>query len=96
MRRSARGLLWAGTAEVAQAGLMGCGLLALAWLTHPGAAPGARAAADGAQPRRGAHAVAGQQPGDRALADGVLVVDAAGVVHAANPAARTMLGPTWR
>jgi hypothetical protein len=35
MRRSARGSLWAGTAEVAQAGLMGCGLLALAWLTTP-------------------------------------------------------------
>lgn len=89
----ARASLWAGTAEVAQAGLMGCGLLALAWLTNTLAL---RLAREQQLTVRSRAEVRMQSLVNNlvieTLADGVLVVDAAGVVHAANPAARGMLG----
>ena len=89
----ARAGLWASTAEVAQAGLMGCGLLAAAWLTNTLAL---RLAREQQLTARGRAEVRMQSLVNNlvieSMADGVLVVDAGCVVHAANPAAHGMLG----
>ena len=89
----ARATLWASTADVAQAGLMGAGLLALAWLTNTLAL---RLAREQQLTARGRAEVRMQSLVNNlvieTLADGVLVVDAARTVRAANPAARLMLG----
>ncbi len=89
----ARASLWAGAADAAQAGLTGAGLLALAWLTNSLALRLAREQ----QLARRSRAEARMQSlvnnlVIETLADGVLVVNVDGVVHAANPAARVMLG----
>ena len=89
----ARASLWDSTANVAQAGLMGCGLLALAWLTNTLAL---RLAREQQLTARSRAEVRMQSLVNNlvieTLADGVLVVDAGHTVHAANPAARVMLG----
>lgn len=85
---------WTSTTNIAQAGLTGAGLLILAWLTsqlsvrlrrEEGAAR--RSQAEAQMQSRVSRLVL------QALPDGVLVVDAAGRVRAANPAARAMLAP---
>lgn len=84
---------WAGTAELVQAGLLGAGLLALAWLTNSMAVRLARE-----QERAHRNRAEAQMQSlvnnlvIETLADGVLVVDASGTVRAANPAAHRMLG----
>ena len=89
----ARASLWAGTADLAQAGLMGAGLMALAWLTNTLAM---RLAREQEQARR--NRVEAQMQAlvnnlvIEALTDGVLVVDASYRVRVANPAAHRMLG----
>ena len=84
---------WANTADLAQAGLTGAGLLLLALLTHQMAA---RLAREEALARR--NRVEAQVQAlvanlvVESLSDGVLVVDSTLLVRTANPAARVMLG----
>ena len=76
-----------------QAGLSGIGFFALAFLAHQLAL---RLAREEAAAREGRRAALMQTQVNRlvieTLADGVLVVDPGGKVHAANPAARELLG----
>ncbi len=82
-----------GATELAQAGLMGAGLLALAWLTHHLAV---RLRREQLMARRSRTEAQMQTLVNNlvieTLNDGVLVVDTHGTVRAANPAARLMLG----
>jgi two-component system sensor histidine kinase PilS (NtrC family) len=77
-----------------QSGLTGTGFFALAFLAHQLAV---RLAREEAAARAGRKAATLQAQVNQlvidTLADGVLVVDANGGVHAANPAARELLGP---
>ena len=84
---------WADTADLAQAGLTGAGLLLLALLTHQMAARLAREEALARRNRVEAHVQAMVNAMViEALPDGVLVIDTEHLVRAANPAARLMLG----
>lgn len=87
------GSAWASAAELTQAGLTGAGLLGLALLTNLMAIRLAREEALARRSRVEAH-VQAMVNGMviEALPDGVLVIDGDHVVHAANPAARLMLG----
>jgi two-component system sensor histidine kinase PilS (NtrC family) len=80
-----------------QAGLSGIGFFALAFLAHQLAL---RLAREEAAAREGRRAALMQVQVNRlvieTLADGVLVVDPNGKVHAANPAARELLGAGTR
>ncbi|MDO5626364.1 MAG: ATP-binding protein [Pseudomonadota bacterium] len=84
---------WAGASEIVQAGLGGAGLLLLALLTNQLAT---RLAREESRARRSRAEAQMQSLVNNmvieALPDGVLVVDAAHLVRAANPAARLMLG----
>ena len=84
---------WADTADLAQAGLTGAGLLLLALLTHQMAA---RLAREEALARRNRVEAQVQSLVSNlvveSLSDGVLVVDSTLLVRTANPAARVMLG----
>jgi two-component system sensor histidine kinase PilS (NtrC family) len=84
---------WAHTSDLAQAALTGLALLALGWLTSLLAA---RLAREETLARRSSDEARIQAlVNDRVIAsltDGVLVVDSQHTVHAANPAARRMLG----
>ncbi|MFL6693084.1 MAG: sensor histidine kinase [Ramlibacter sp.] len=76
-----------------QAGLTGTGFFALAFLSHQLALRLAREEEDARAGRKAAQMQAQvNQLVIDTLADGVLVVDADGQVHAANPAARELLG----
>jgi len=78
-----------------QAGLSGIGYFALAFLAHQLAGRLAREEEAAREGRRAALVQAQvNQLVIETLADGVLVVDADGRVHAANPAARELLGGT--
>lgn len=89
----ARDSLWAGTTDLAQAALMGAGLLGLAWLTNTLAL---RLAREQRLAERGRAEVRMQSLVNslviEALGDGVLVIDASCTVRAANPAAHALLG----
>jgi len=79
--------------DLAQAGLMGAGLLALAWLTSVLSARLAHEEARGRMSRAEARLQAlVNSMVIEGLSDGVLVVDSNCVVQAANPAANAMLG----
>ena len=84
---------WANTADMAQAGLTGAGLLMLALLTNQLAS---RLVREEAVARRSRIEAQVQSLVNNmvieALPDGVLVVDSTHLVRAANPAARLMLG----
>ena len=84
---------WANTADMAQAGLTGAGLLVLALLTNQLAS---RLVREEAVARRSRIEAQVQSLVNNmvieALPDGVLVVDSTHLVRAANPAARLMLG----
>ena len=84
---------WANTADMAQAGLTGAGLLLLALLTNQLAS---RLVREEAVARRSRIEAQVQSLVNNmvieALPDGVLVVDSTHLVRAANPAARLMLG----
>ena len=84
---------WANTADLAQAGLTGAGLLLLALLTHQMAT---RLARQEALARRNRVEAQVQSLVSNlvveSLSDGVLVVDSTLLVRTANPAARVMLG----
>ena len=84
---------WANTADVAQAGLTGAGLLMLALLTNQLAS---RLVREEAVARRSRIEAQVQSLVNNmvieALPDGVLVVDSTHLVRTANPAARLMLG----
>lgn len=89
----ARGTLAGGTAELAQAGLLGGGLMALAWLTNTLAMRLSREQEQGRRTRAEAQLQSlVNNLVIEALDDGVLVVDARYTVRAANPAAHRMLG----
>jgi two-component system sensor histidine kinase PilS (NtrC family) len=80
-------------ARFLQAGLTGTGYFALAFLANQMAARLAREESAARRSRRAARIQA--QVNElviETLVDGILVVDAEGRVHAANPAARTLLG----
>ncbi len=84
-------------ARFLQAGLTGSGYFALAFLANQVAG---RLAREERAARRGRRAARIQAQVNElvieTLADGILVVDARGRVHAANPAGRTLLGlPRW-
>ena len=85
---------WASTTQVVQAGLTGAGLLILAWLTSQ---ISVRLRREESAARRNQEEARMQSLVSHlvleTLPDGVLVVDAAGRVRAANPAARAMLAP---
>ncbi|WP_295856049.1 ATP-binding protein [uncultured Xylophilus sp.] len=80
-----------------QAGLTGIGYFLVAILVHPLAA---RLAREEEAARRSEHAAAVQAQVNElvieSLADGVLVIDVHDTVHAANPAARQLLGTAAR
>jgi two-component system, NtrC family, sensor histidine kinase PilS len=80
-------------ARFLQAGLTGIGYFALAFLSNQMAARLAREESAARRSRRAArlHAQVNELVIEN-LVDGILVVDAQGRVHAANPAARTLLG----
>ena len=84
---------WAGTGEIAQAGLAGGGMLILALLTNQLSARLAREEAAARRSRIEAHvqSLVNGMVID-AMDDGVLVVDTDYMVRSANPAARLMLG----
>ncbi len=85
--------VWASTADLAQAGLTGAGLLVLALLTNQMATRLAREELLARRNRVEAQVQAlVNNMVIEALPDGVLVIDADYVVRAANPAARLMLG----
>ena len=87
------GSAWASAAELTQAGLTGAGLLGLALLTNQMAIRLAREEALARRSRVEVHVQAMvNSMVIEALPDGVLVIDGDHVVHAANPAARLMLG----
>jgi two-component system sensor histidine kinase PilS (NtrC family) len=90
---SASASAWSNTADMAQAGLTGAGLLMLALLTNQLAA---RLVREEATARRNRVEAQVQSLVNNmvieTLPDGVLVVDSTGVVRTANPAARLMLG----
>ena len=84
---------WANTADMAQAGLTGAGLLMLALLTNQLARRLVREAAVARRSRIEAQVQSlVNNMVIEALPDGVLVVDSTHLVRAANPAARLMLG----
>jgi len=81
--------------DLAQAGLVGAGLLALAWLTSVLSARLAHEEARGRMSRAEARLQAlVNSMVIEGLSDGVLVVDSRCMVQAANPAANAMLGRT--
>ena len=85
---------WTSTAQVAEAGLTGAGLLILAWLGNQLA--GRLRREESAARRSRAEAQMQSLVNSlviEALPEGVLVVDSAQRVRAANPAARAMLAP---
>ena len=84
---------WAGTGEIAQAGLAGGGMLILALLTNQLSARLAREEVAARRSRIEAHvqSLVNGMVID-AMDDGVLVVDTDYMVRSANPAARLMLG----
>ena len=77
-----------------QSALTGAGSFVIAFLAHQ---LSARLASEEQRARRNQFAVRIQQQVNElvieSLSDGILVVDARGIVHAANPAARHMLAP---
>lgn len=80
-------------AELAQSGLLGAGLLALAWLTNFLAVRLEREQqrAQRSQAQAQLQSLVSELVID-SMSDGVLVVDADAAVHSANPAARSLLG----
>lgn len=88
-----RGTPWASTTELAQAGLLGAGLMALSWLTNTLSVRLAREQEQGRRTRAEAQIQSlVNNLVIETLDDGVLVVDASYTVRAANPAAHRMLG----
>lgn len=89
----ARHALWDNASDFVQSGLLGAGLMALAWVTNHLAVRLASEQITALRNRLQAQLQARvNNLVIESMSDGVLVVDASYVVHTANPAARALLG----